>query len=142
MAKVPSLPSNGQPIDTQYLYQIVDSLISINGELASTGTSQVQSYTNQAITDKTNNFKIQAKVVNAVNAATVTKASSTTGQIAFNTQFGNTPVVTASLISRSSSTVRSRLTITGVDTSAVYYKIDYEDQGNVTLDVSIIAVGI
>jgi len=37
MAQVPSLPSNGQPIDTQYIYDIVSSLISINGELATTG---------------------------------------------------------------------------------------------------------
>jgi hypothetical protein len=142
MAKVPSLPSNGQPIDTQYLYDIVNSLISINGELASTGTSQVQSYTSQPVSVKTNNVKIQARVVNVVNSANVTVKSPTTGQIAFNTQFGQTPIVTATLMSRSSSTVKATLTITGVDSSAVYYKIDYDKDGNTTLDVSIIAIGV
>jgi len=52
MAQVPSLPSNGQPIDTQYIYDIVSSLISINGELATTGYSDVQ-----ASNVKTNNLR-------------------------------------------------------------------------------------
>lgn len=142
MAKVPSLPSNGQPIDTQYLYDIVSSLISINGELASTGTSEVKLYTNQPVSVKTNNVKFQAIVTNVVNSANVTSKSPTTGQISFNTQFGQTPIVTATLMSRSSSTVKATLTITGVDSSAVYYKIDYDKDGNTTVDVSVIAIGV
>jgi hypothetical protein len=142
MAKVPSLPSNGQPIDTQYLYDIVSSLISINGELASTGSSQIQSYTNQPTSAKTSNIKFQARVVNVLNSANVTAKTPTTGQISFNTQFGQAPIATATLVSKSSSTVKATLTITGIDTSAVYYKIDYDKDGVVTLDVSVIAIGV
>ncbi|NBR62595.1 MAG: hypothetical protein EBT86_13435 [Actinobacteria bacterium] len=142
MAKVPSLPSNGQPIDTQYLYDIVSSLISINGELTSTGTSQVQSYTNQPTTTKTNNIKFQARIVNVLNSANVSAKSPTTGQISFNTQFGQSPIATATLVTRNSSTVKPTLTITGIDTSAIYYKIDYNKDGVVTLDISVIAIGV
>jgi len=142
MAQVPSLPSNGQPIDTQYLYDIVNSLISINGEISSTGSSQTQVYTEQPVTTKTNNLKFQARTVNIVNSAKVTKKNPSTGQISFNTQYNQTPIVTATLVSRSTSTVKATLTITGVDTSAVYYKVDYETDGTTTLDVNIIAIGV
>jgi len=141
MAQVPSLPSNGQPIDTQYLYDIVNSLISINGEISSVGSSQLQTYNGNPITKNTNNLKFQARTVNIVNSSPVTKNNPSTGQISFNTQYNQTPIVTATLVSRNSSTVKATLTITGVDTSAVYYRVDYENNGTTTLDVNIIAIG-
>lgn len=138
MAKVPSLPSNGQPIDTQYIYDIVSSLIDINKEIASSGSSNVQDFPAQ----KTANLKIQARTVNAVSAATkVSKTTSTTGSVNFKTAFTQVPVVTATLVSRSSTTVKASLTITSVTTTTVSYKIDFDTNGFTTLDLNVIAIG-
>lgn len=137
MAYTPSLPSNGQPIDTQYIYDIVRSLIEINTTISSTGESNIQDYPSQ----KTSEIKVQAKTVNIINSETVTDKTSKTGQISFKTQFNQIPIVTATLVSRGSNTVKTNLTITGVDTSAVYYKIDFTNTGITTLDINVIAVG-
>jgi hypothetical protein len=139
MAKVPSLPSNGQPIDTQYIYDIVSSLIDINKEMASSGSSNVQDLPAR----KTSNLKIQAKTVPAVNAAeNVKKSSSKTGTLQFTTAFTQVPVVTATLVSRSSTTVKANLTITAVNTTTVSYKIDFDTNGFTTLDLNVIAIGV
>jgi hypothetical protein len=139
MAKVPSLPSNGQPIDTQYIYDIVSSLIDINKEIASSGSSNVQDLPAQ----KTSNLKIQARTINAVSAAEkVSKTSSKTGTLTFKTAFTQVPVVTATLVSRSSTTVKANLTITAVNTTTVSYKIDFDTNGFTTLDLNVIAIGV
>ena len=142
MAKVPSLPSNGQPIDTQYIYDIVNSLISINSELATTGTSNVKVGTTKYGTPKTSSLNVDAQSINVVNAVNVKKANATTGQLAFTTAFTKPPVVTATLVSKSTSAVRAAVTITAVDTTSVYYKINYDTDGLTTLDLNIIAVGV
>ena len=137
MAKVPSLPSNGQPIDTQYIYDIVSSLISINGELATTGYSDVQ-----ASNVKTNNLRFQALSQNVVNSATVSKDAPTSGQVFFKTPFTQTPIATATLVSKTTSSQGATLTITGVDNSAVYYTVNYTTKGKTTLDINVIAIGV
>jgi hypothetical protein len=136
MAQVPTLPSNGQPIDTQYIYDIVSSLISINGELATSGSSDIQS-----VGVKTNNLKFQAKTQPVVDAQ-VSKDSPTTGQVFFKTSFSQVPVVTATLVSTGSSTVKPTLTITGVDNSALYYSVTYDSKGKTTLSINVIAIGV
>jgi hypothetical protein len=50
--------------------------------------------------------------------------------------------VTATLVSKSTSAVRATVTITAVDTTSVYYKINYDTDGLTTLDLNIIAVGV
>jgi hypothetical protein len=137
MAQVPSLPSNGQPIDTQYIYDIVSSLISINGELATTGTSDIQT-----ASVKTNNLKFQAKTQPVVNSEKVTKDAPTIGQVFFNTHFTQVPIVTATLVSKDTSSRGATLIITGVDTSAVYYTVNYASSGKTTLDINVIAIGV
>jgi hypothetical protein len=138
MAYTPSLPSNGQPIDTQYIYDIVRSLIEINTTISSTGESNIQDYPSQ----KTSELNVQAQTINIVNSENVTDKSSKTGQVSFKTQFGQIPIVTATLVSRGSNVVKANLTITGVDSSAVYYKIDFTNAGLTTLDINVIAVGV
>jgi hypothetical protein len=142
MAKVPSLPSNGQPIDTQYIYDIVSSLISINSELATYGNSNVMVGTTKYGTTKTNSVNFDAQTVNVVNAENVSATVPKTGQIAFTTLFTRTPVVTATLVSKSTTKIKANVTITAVDTTSVYYKIDFDSAGKTTLDLSIIAIGV
>jgi hypothetical protein len=142
MAKVPSLPSNGQPIDTQYIYDIVNSLISINSELATYGNSNVKVGSTKYGTTKTNSINFDAQYVNVVNASKVKASTPKTGQIAFSSVFTRTPVVTATLVSRSTSKVKANVTITSIDTTSVYYKIDFDVDGTTTLDLNIIAIGV
>jgi len=137
MAQVPSLPSNGQPIDTQYIYDIVSSLISINGELATTGYSDVQ-----ASNVKTNNLRFQALSQNIVNSANVSKDAPTSGQVFFKTPFTQTPIATATLVSKTTDSRGATLTITGVDNSAIYYTVNYTTKGKTTLDINVIAIGV
>lgn len=142
MAKVPSLPSNGQPIDTQYLYDIVNSLISINSELASYGNSNIKVAGQTVAKTKTNSISFDAQTVTAVSAGSdVKKGESKTGSVAFATFFNKAPVVTATLVSKSTTTVKATVTITAVDTTSVYYKIDFDSNGKTTLDLNIIAIG-
>lgn len=141
MAKVPSLPSNGQPIDTQYLYDIVNSLISINSELASSGNSNIKVQNQGSSRTKTSGISFDAQTITAVDASPVKVKESKTGQVTFSTFFRKTPVVTATLVSRSTTTVKASLTITSVDTTSVYYKIDFDSDGTTTLDLNIIAIG-
>jgi hypothetical protein len=142
MAIVPSLPSNGQPIDTQYLYDIVNSLISINNAISTTGSSSIQVGATKS-TAVTGNLKFDAKTVNVVKAGSdVTESTINTGQISFTSQFNQIPVVTATLVAKSNTTVKSTLTITGVDTSAVYYQVTHSGKGKTNLDANIIAIGL
>jgi uncharacterized membrane protein len=142
MAKVPSLPSNGQPIDTQYLYDIVSSLISINSELATYGKSNIKVGNSKYGARNTNSMDFDAQTVNVVNSENVTATVAKTGQIPFTTLFTRTPVVTATLVSKSTTKIKATVTITAVDTTSVYYKIDFDSAGKTTLDLSIIAIGV
>jgi hypothetical protein len=141
MAKVPSLPSNGQPIDTQYIYDIVNSLISINSEINTSGTSNVKRYTEVYPVAKTSSLNIDAQTKNVVNAEQVKKSDAKTDQASFATTFTQIPVVTATLVSRGSSSVNASVIITSVDKTGVNYKIVYDRDGTTTLDVNIIAIG-
>jgi hypothetical protein len=142
MAKVPSLPSNGQPIDTQYIYDIVNSLISINSELATYGSSNIKVNNVKYGVTKTNSLNFDAQTVNVVNSEKVSAATSKTGFISFTTTFSKTPVVTATLVSKGTTTTKATVTITAVDTTSVYYKIDFDKEATTTLDLNIIAVGV
>ena len=142
MAIVPTLPSNGQPIDTQYIYDIVNSLISINNEISSIGQSHIKVGTQSSSNVSTNKVNIDAQTVNIVTSATVAKKTPQSGQIAFTSQFSQTPVVTLSLVSKSTTAIGATVTITGVDTSAVYYKVTFDGDGTTTLDLNVIAVGV
>jgi hypothetical protein len=141
MAKVPSLPSNGQPIDTQYLYDIVNSLISINSELASYGNSNIKVKGKNVAKSKTNSISFDAQTVTAVPNTDVKVGDSKTGSVQFGTFFTKEPVVTATLVSKSTTTVSANVVITAVDTTSVYYKITFTSAGKTTLDLNIIAIG-
>jgi hypothetical protein len=142
MAKVPSLPSNGQPIDTQYIYDIVSSLISINTELATYGNSNIKVNNSNYPTSKTSSLSVDAQTINIVNSEKVTKTVAKTGQIPFSTTFTKTPVVTATLVSKSTTTVKATVTITAIDLTSIYYKVDFDSDGTTTFDLNVIAIGL
>lgn len=142
MAQVPSLPSNGQPIDTQYIYDIVNSLISINSAITTVGSSNVKIGSVPYPTVNTSNLNVDAQSIPILNNQSVDSTTPYTNFIPFKTTFSQTPVVTATLVSKSTTTVNGTVTITGVDTSAVYYKVAFSDKGKITLDLNIIAVGV
>lgn len=143
MAKVPSLPSNGQPIDTQYIYDIVNSIININAEISTLGTSNVVvRKVKSAGNAKTNSINFDAQTVNVVNASKVSKSTPKTGVVNFNTTFSQVPVVTATLMSSSSGSVNASVTITSIDQSTISYKVSFDSDGTTTLDLNVIAIGV
>jgi hypothetical protein len=137
MAQVPSLPSNGQPIDTQYIYDIVNSLISINNSISTVGTTFIN--TPNA---NTANVNFDAQTFPIATSAKVTKDTVLTGQIPFRTTFSQNPVVTLTVVSKSTTTVNANVTITGVDTSAVYWKATFDGEATTSLDLNVIAIGL
>lgn len=141
MAKVPSLPSTGQPIDTQYIYDIVSSLIDINKELVSSGNSNVKIQNQTKTIRKTSNINFDAQQVPVVTAERVSKSVAKQIQIPFNTNFTQVPVVTATLVAKDVTQVNATITITNVDINAVYFKITFDGDGTTTLDANIIAIG-
>jgi hypothetical protein len=144
MAKVPSLPSNGQPIDTQYIYDIVNSLININSELASYGSANVTYKSKQYGVSNTNSLNFDAQTIPIMNSEDATPGVSRSGQAAFSTSFTNIPIVTATIVSTTASAVVATVTITAVDTTTVYYKVDFVGgaKGKASLDLNIIAIGV
>lgn len=143
MAKVPSLPSNGQPIDTQYIYDIVNSIININAEITTYGTSNiVVNKVKSAGNAKTNSVNFDAQTINVVKGSKVSKSTPKTGLINFNTTFSQTPVVTATIFSPSSGSVNANVTITSIDQSTASYKVSFDADGTTTIDLNIIAIGV
>ena len=141
MAKVPSLPSTGQPIDTQYIYDIVNSLISINAELSTNGSSNIKIQNEKYPVSKTSSLNFDAQTVNVVNSEKVITNGSKSGQLAFSTAFSKVPVVTATVVSKSTTNIPAVVTITNVDKTTVYYKITFLQSGTTTVDLSFIAIG-
>ena len=147
MIKVPSLPSTGQPIDTQYIYSIVESLITINSELASSGNSYINNNTISS-TVKTANLKIAGKtfIGAGISDNTTLKVGDTkSGTVSFDTtSFTSTPVVVTSLVSTTSQTGAAQiiLTISAVSTSGFNWNAYCTVAGKSNYNINYIAIGV
>jgi hypothetical protein len=148
MATVPSLPSTGQPIDTQYIYDIVSSLISINTELSTSGNSYVDNGTTSTIA-KTGNLKITAKTVSnlRISNGKVYNVGDTDGTtISFDSGlvFTKAPVVIANLVSTQvkPGTGQFILTISSITQSGFNWNVYCTSKGPANYNISFIAIGV
>lgn len=147
MAQLPDLPSTGQPIDTQYIYSIVDSLYAINTELATSGTSYIDNGVS-ASTEKTAGLKITAKRVTDLpisNGQTLVSGGTNGTTIPFdNISFTKPPVVVASLVSSDIQAGNAQLilTISSITTSGFNWKTYCTVKGISKYDISYIAIGV
>ena len=148
MAKVPSLPNPGQPIDTSYVYGIVESLISINNELASNGYSYIDNGgANSSSNVRTGNVVFSSRTMTDLDISNgkACKVGDIFGtQINFNNSsaFSKIPVVTASLVDTGSSSAQFILTISSITTGGFKYKAYCVVAGTANYNLNFTAIGV
>jgi hypothetical protein len=147
MARVPSLPSPGQPIDTSYVYGIVDSLISINNELASNGSAYIDNgVSNSASGVRTGNLVFSARTITNLNISkgNFKVGDNPSGTISFNngSAFSRAPVVTANLQSATDTGAKFILTISAITSSGFNWNAYCIVAGAASYNINFIAIGV
>jgi hypothetical protein len=142
MATVPTIPQLGQPIDVQYLNDIVQSLISINSELAkkTSATAYVNNGVNKDSTKQTSNLSISATTTSVSTNQTVTANLTITKVINFQISFKFPPIVTATPVSKNNANIT--VIVNSVDSKSATCTLIFNQAGTATVDLNVIAVGI
>lgn len=138
MAAIP-LPERGQPLDVNYIYDMVSQINSITNTIAlrSTSTSKINENS-----DTTSNLKFYAATK---TLTTTTSSANTTESFFFNyPEFKFAPVVTITIINNSGSTVGDNVitSLRNVGTSRCEGVVRFNTSGGVNLSISMIAIGI
>lgn len=142
MATVPTLPQLGQPIDVQYLYDIVQSLISINSELSrnTSATAYVDNGTSKDSAKKTSDLSISATTNTVATNQKATPNLTITKVIPFQMAFKFPPVVTVTPVSTNNANIN--VMINNIDSKSVTCTIIFNQAGTATVDLNVIAIGI
>lgn len=141
--KIP-VPQRGQPIDIDYIYQIVSQLNSLTTQISSNST--VLSTVDNGIARKdstTNNLRFFAST-KSVKKTQVTANSTEPWFIDFSPNFLYIPIVIATPVNNNSSSTAGDNVITVINkitTSRVDGKMIFNTAGNVDVNVNIIAIG-
>jgi hypothetical protein len=138
MAAIP-LPERGQPLDVNYIYDMVSQINSIANTIAvrSTSTSKVNDNS-----DTTSNLKFYSatKTLSTSNAS-----GNTTESFFFNyPEFKFTPVVTITVVNNTGSTAGDDVigTLRNIGTSRAEGVVRFNTSGAINLSVNMIAIGI
>lgn len=134
-----SLPERGQPLDVNYIYEMVSQINSIENRIAIRNTS-VSSI--NANTDTTSNLKFYAEQKALITSEA---KANTTETITFTyPRFKFTPVVTATVLNNTGSTSGDDVicTVRNLTTSSVAVVVRFNAAGKVDLFVNLIAIGI
>lgn len=138
MATLP-LPERGQPLDVNYIYDMVNQINNITNTIAvrSTSTSKINS-----VADTTSNLKFYAET-KALTTATIYGNTSDSFFFTY-PEFKYPPVVTVTVLNNDGSTIGENVLITlrTVGTSRCEGKVRYNVSGAVNLSISMIAIGI
>jgi len=134
-----SLPERGQPLDVNYIYEMVSQINSIENRIAIRNTS-VSTINNN--TDTTSNLKFYAEQKALITSEA---KANTTETITFTyPRFKFTPVVTATVLNNSGSTSGDDVicTVRNLTTSTAAVVVRFNAAGKVDLFVNLIAIGI
>lgn len=146
MANIP-IPQQGQPIDYQYIYQIVDSLNELNTKVTSKfSESTFHNKDGVKESHRLNDLSMIAGYVEVVRGKDVTSEKEIGFSYNFNVNFKYPPVVTAStiLIENTNAGRDATVVINDVSRSRVtgYVSFNASKKGKASVGVNIIAVGI
>jgi len=134
-----SLPERGQPLDVNYIYEMVNQINSIENRIAIRNTS-VSSI--NGVQDTTSNIKFYA----AQQALITSEAkANTTETITFTyPRFKFTPIVTATVFNFSGSTPGDDVicTLRNIGTEGAAVVIRFNSAGKVDLRVNLTAIGL
>lgn len=141
--KIP-LPQRGQPIDVDYLYQIVKEVNSLNDKI-STSSTTLSVINNGIRKDSTvNNLRFYAETKNVKTGAAPSAGTSEQWSFDFSPAFKEVPVVVASVVNNTTSNIGDNIVVTirTITTSKVTGQVRYNTSGgNVNVNVNIIAIG-
>lgn len=141
--KIP-IPQRGQPIDIDYIYQIVSQLNSLTTQISSNSTvlSAVDNGINGIKESTTNNLRFYA-YRKSVKKGAVTAGASESWFIDFNPNFLYIPIVTATPVNNNSSPAGAdcSVVISNISTSRVSGTVIFNKAGQADVDINIIAIG-
>jgi len=147
MANIP-IPQAGQPIDYNYIYQIVDAVNALSTKLSSKfSESQFDNGTQQE-TRRLNDMSVVAGYTPINNGAEISVNAGTEVQFSydFKNNFKYAPVVTVTpkLIRNTAPARDMSVVISSITTSKVSGYVSFNDSasGKATVGLNIIAVGI
>lgn len=141
--KIP-LPQRGQPIDVDYIYQIINQLNTLTNQVSSTSTtlSSVDNGINGIKESTTSNLRLYSSTKN-VKKGSVTASSNESWFVDFNPQFLYIPIVVATIVNNNASTAGNNIVsvIKNVTTSRVDGNIIFNTSGTIDVNINVIAVG-
>ena len=132
-------PNRGQPLDVDYISQIagqVNQLTTLVGDRSSSFS------TINDVTVKTADIKMFAKTVNVFASTNKTDGDVVDYTISY-PPFNGNPVVTATIVSGSSSSIGDDATVVlkNVSTSGCTFRVTFNTGGNLDIFVNILAIG-
>lgn len=148
MAKVP-LPDRGQPLDVTYLYQIAKAINDVSDKI-STATYNYTTVDTVGIGSnslKNSDAKFYATYKDVVTGETVSANTTRGWQVDFSSPFEYPPIVTASVVNRTTGENAPIgndviVTVTNVSTNSANGVIRFNSSGNITVSINLIAIGI
>ena len=132
-------PNRGQPLDVDYISQIagqVNQLTTLVGDRSSAFS------TVNDVNTKTSDIKIFAKTVNVFSSTNKTDGDVVDYTVSYPPFSGN-PVVTATIVSGSSSSIGDDAVVVlkNISTSSCTFRVTFYPGGSLDIFVNLIAVG-
>jgi hypothetical protein len=142
-----SPPEKGQPLDVDYIYQIVTTLNSLNNALATSknATSYIAGNDGNITLVNTSSLQFFSKTIAVNFEGTVTAGRTLEVDVEFPKEFKTLPIVTATPYIRGAiSEANKNVVVTTVSTTLKKTKLLLTCQvaGSISIDVGVLALGL
>lgn len=145
MAKIP-LPERGQPLDLSYMYQIANAVNEIATQVTTSASkyASIDTVGSGKQTARTSDTKFVAGYKEVANNASVNAGNERSFFYDFPSDFKYAPIVTATVVNTggTSAGTNTSVIITSVTTSRVEGVVRFNAQGEVSVAVNLIMMGI
>ena len=144
MAKIP-LPQTGQPMDVSYIYQLANAINDVAKQISPSNYKFFTIHTPARGRESVKNMEARTVAAHVVVASEkpVTSGEELTFSYEFDTDFSYPPIVTATIFNSGSSIGNaSTVILKTVTTSKIDGIVKFTTNGNVSVGVNIIAIGI
>lgn len=135
------VPERGQPIDTSYVYQIVEAVNKLSERIT---TSSNRYLTVRDESTKISDSRIIAKSLSVVSGAEVKAGDTKSFTLSFNGDFAFTPVVTATIQNETETLAGKNafVILNNVSKDGISGFVRFNENGTANVLVNIIAIGI
>ncbi len=141
------LPALGQPLDVEYIYQMINEINTLSTKISNT-SDRISAITipgNNTFYSRTGDLKVVAGYsVVSTGGTTLAVGDSLAWRHTFKQEFSRIPVVTATAVNTGAtgSNLNGSVFISAVTTSAVEGKIVMHAPGGISMNISVIAIGV